>query len=100
MLFDATIYDNIAWGADHLEPTLDEISQVAMTANIHKFISSLPNGYHTRVGDKGSQLSGGQKQRIAIVYFFTLIFLCSGHLKLILYCLGTCINKETQTFVA
>lgn len=55
------------WGSDADDVTLEEIIEAATMANIHKFISNLPNGYNTRVGDKGSQLSGGQKQRIAIV---------------------------------
>ena len=46
--------------------SLEEIKRACQAANIHNFITSLPNGYDTRVGDKGSQLSGGQKQRIAI----------------------------------
>jgi len=54
------------WGTDRDNVPLEEIIEAATMANIHKFISSLPNGYNTRVGDKGSQLSGGQKQRIAI----------------------------------
>eukprot|EP00026_Physarum_polycephalum_P000633 Phypoly_transcript_00634.p1 GENE.Phypoly_transcript_00634~~Phypoly_transcript_00634.p1 ORF type:complete len:1124 (+),score=212.16 Phypoly_transcript_00634:900-4271(+) len=66
VLFDTTIRENIAWGSDREDLTLEDITQVAATANIHTFISSLPDGYNTRVGDKGSQLSGGQKQRIAI----------------------------------
>jgi ABC-type multidrug transport system fused ATPase/permease subunit len=66
VLFDTTIGKNIAWGTDREDITLDEIIETAKTANIHTFISSLPDGYNTRVGDKGSQLSGGQKQRIAI----------------------------------
>ena len=45
---------------------MDEIIDAAKNANIHSFIDSLPIGYDTRVGDKGTQLSGGQKQRVAI----------------------------------
>lgn len=66
VLFDMTIRENIMWGSDRDDVPLEEIIEAANMANIHKFISSLPNGYNTRVGDKGSQLSGGQKQRIAI----------------------------------
>ena len=45
---------------------MDEIVRAAEKANIHQFIKSLPMGYDTLVGDKGTQISGGQKQRIAI----------------------------------
>ncbi|KAI8976762.1 putative ABC transporter protein, partial [Pilobolus umbonatus] len=67
VLFDMTIGDNIRFGVDDDKTiTQEEVENAAKAANIHKFISSLPEGYSTRVGDKGSQLSGGQKQRIAI----------------------------------
>ncbi|KAL1914580.1 uncharacterized protein VTP21DRAFT_8111 [Calcarisporiella thermophila] len=67
VLFDMTVKENILLGRrKEQEVTQEEIEEVAKKANIHDFISSLPNGYHTRVGDKGKQLSGGQKQRVAI----------------------------------
>jgi ATP-binding cassette subfamily B (MDR/TAP) protein 1 len=67
VLFDMTIGENVRFGADeHLNITQDDIEAACKAANIHAFVASLPEGYNTRVGDKGSQLSGGQKQRIAI----------------------------------
>nr|CAD7429696.1 unnamed protein product [Timema monikensis] len=66
VLFDRTIADNIAYGDNNREVSMDEIIQAAKEANIHTFISSLPLGYETRMGEKGAQLSGGQKQRVAI----------------------------------
>eukprot|EP00529_Nitzschia_sp_RCC80_P007064 CAMPEP_0113481608 /NCGR_PEP_ID=MMETSP0014_2-20120614/22496_1 /TAXON_ID=2857 /ORGANISM="Nitzschia sp." /LENGTH=1474 /DNA_ID=CAMNT_0000375109 /DNA_START=515 /DNA_END=4939 /DNA_ORIENTATION=- /assembly_acc=CAM_ASM_000159 len=63
-LFATTIARNIQYG--NPEATMEDIEQAAKLANAHDFISSLPDGYDTQVGDKGSQLSGGQKQRIAI----------------------------------
>ncbi|KAI9264807.1 putative ABC transporter protein [Sporodiniella umbellata] len=67
VLFDMTIGENIRFGVDEsIEVTQQQIEEACQAANIHKFIISLPQGYDTRVGDKGSQLSGGQKQRIAI----------------------------------
>ena len=45
---------------------MEEVVAVARMANIHQFVSALPEGYDTNVGNRGSQLSGGQKQRIAI----------------------------------
>lgn len=65
-LFDTTIAENIAYGANHLRVEMDAIVEAAKSANIHNFISSLPKGYETKVGSKGTHLSGGQKQRIAI----------------------------------
>ncbi|XP_061354281.1 ABC transporter B family member 1-like isoform X2 [Gastrolobium bilobum] len=67
-LFAATIYENIAYGHD--SATEAEIIEAATLANAHKFISSLPDGYKTFVGERGVQLSGGQKQRIAIARAF------------------------------
>ncbi|ORX50946.1 P-loop containing nucleoside triphosphate hydrolase protein [Hesseltinella vesiculosa] len=67
VLFDMTIEENIRFGGhEDMELAVDDIVEACKQANIHNFISSLPNGYNTRVGDKGSQMSGGQKQRIAI----------------------------------
>ncbi|XP_013628428.1 PREDICTED: ABC transporter B family member 1 [Brassica oleracea var. oleracea] len=63
-LFGTTIYENIAYG--HECATEAEIIQAATLASAHKFISALPDGYKTYVGERGVQLSGGQKQRIAI----------------------------------
>jgi ATP-binding cassette subfamily B (MDR/TAP) protein 1 len=65
VLFNDTIHANIAYGK-HGEVTEGEIIKVANAANAHEFISSLPQGYDTTVGERGVQLSGGQKQRVAI----------------------------------
>lgn len=65
ILFNESIRDNIAYGK-HGEVTEEEIIEAARLANAHNFISSLPHGYDTPVGERGTQLSGGQKQRIAI----------------------------------
>lgn len=64
LLFSSSIRDNIIYGNEG--PSETEIVKAAMEANIHEFISNLPDGYDTVVGEKGCQLSGGQKQRIAI----------------------------------
>ena len=63
-LFNATIRENIAYGAVHASQ--EEIERVAKAARIHDFIVSLPEGYDTWVGERGVTLSGGQRQRIAI----------------------------------
>eukprot|EP00668_Euglena_longa_P028446 GGOE01035670.1.p1 GENE.GGOE01035670.1~~GGOE01035670.1.p1 ORF type:complete len:1106 (-),score=425.26 GGOE01035670.1:761-4078(-) len=64
ILFDDTIANNIKYGKP--DATDEEMYEAAKKANIHTVIQSLPEGYHTNVGAKGSQLSGGQKQRVAI----------------------------------
>ncbi|GAM40302.1 leptomycin efflux transporter [Talaromyces pinophilus] len=72
MLFNTSIFENIRYGlestADDLSPeeTESRVIQAAKSANAHGFISGLPLGYKTPVGEKGLQLSGGQRQRIAI----------------------------------
>ncbi|KAL2341079.1 hypothetical protein Fmac_009019 [Flemingia macrophylla] len=65
VLFNESIRSNIAYGKVG-GATEEEIIAAAQAANAHKFISSLPYGYETPVGERGTQLSGGQKQRIAI----------------------------------
>lgn len=63
-LFAATIRDNIAFGVDN--PSDEEIIQSALKVQAHEFISMLPMGYDTVIGERGIGLSGGQRQRIAI----------------------------------
>jgi len=64
VLFNDTIYYNISYG----DPTAseEEIFEAAKSADIHTFITSLPDGYQTIVGERGLKLSGGEKQRVAI----------------------------------
>lgn len=63
-LFNDTIYQNIAYGCKNASQ--ENIIAAAKTAQCHQFISALPNGYQTQVGEGGSTLSGGEKQRISI----------------------------------
>lgn len=63
-IFDGTIADNIGLGKPG--SSMIDIINAAKQGNIHNFINSLPNGYETTVGERGSQISGGQRQRIAI----------------------------------
>ncbi|WP_244206869.1 ABC transporter ATP-binding protein [Streptomyces swartbergensis] len=63
-LFDATIAENIRYGTFHA--TDDQVAAAARTAGADTFIESLPDGYATRVGERGAALSGGQRQRIAL----------------------------------
>lgn len=64
-LFASSIAENITFGT-HRIVTEAEIQEAAKQANAHEFISAFPEGYNTKVGERGVQLSGGQKQRIAI----------------------------------
>ncbi len=64
ILFGGTIEENILYG--RFGATSDEVIAAAMAANAHQFISGLPRGYLTEVGERGVKLSGGQRQRIAI----------------------------------
>lgn len=64
VLFNDTIYYNIAYGRPGASPA--EIEEAARLASIHDFITGLPDGYETMVGERGLKLSGGEKQRVAI----------------------------------
>ena len=64
VLFNDTIYYNIAYG--NTGATKEEVISAAKNADIHNFISILPDGYETIVGERGLKLSGGEKQRVAI----------------------------------
>lgn len=64
LLFGGSIAENIEYGRPGA--TREEIMEAARQANAHEFISAFPEGYETRVGERGTQLSGGQRQRVAI----------------------------------
>ena len=64
-LFACSIRDNITFGMERNDITLDEIQAVAKQANAHDFIEQFENKYDTLVGERGVRLSGGQRQRIA-----------------------------------
>lgn len=64
MLFSGTVAFNIRYG--RLDATEEEIVAAAKAANAHEFIMGLPEGYDTKIGERGSSLSGGQRQRISI----------------------------------
>ena len=64
ILFNDTVKNNIGLGKE--EATEEEIIEAAKIANAHDFISELPQGYNTNIGDSGNKLSGGQKQRLSI----------------------------------
>lgn len=68
VLFHRSIADNIGYG--RVDATAAEIEQAARLANAHDFISRLPKGYHTLVGERGVKLSGGERQRVAIARAF------------------------------
>lgn len=64
ILFNDTIFNNIAFGVEHA--TKEEVEAAAKIANAHDFIMEKPEGYNTNIGDGGGKLSGGQRQRISI----------------------------------
>lgn len=63
-LFNGTVAENIAYGSK--EASVDDIIKAAKIARVHDFISELPEGYDTVIGERGVKLSGGQKQRLSI----------------------------------
>jgi len=68
LLFLASIADNIRYG--RLEASMEEVVEAAKLANAHDFISALPNGYDTKLGERGAMLSGGERQRVCIARAF------------------------------
>jgi subfamily B ATP-binding cassette protein MsbA len=64
MLFNDTIFQNIAFGSP--EATIEQVEAAARIANAHEFIMETEDGYYSNIGDRGMKLSGGQKQRICI----------------------------------
>jgi subfamily B ATP-binding cassette protein MsbA len=64
ILFNDTVRSNIAYGLEDLD--LSAVVDAAKAANAHDFISNLPEGYDTVIGDRGVRLSGGERQRLAI----------------------------------
>jgi len=68
LLFPRSIAENIAYARP--EATFDEIEAAAKAANAHEFITALPDGYHTVLGDRGGRISGGERQRLALARAF------------------------------
>jgi ABC-type multidrug transport system fused ATPase/permease subunit len=68
LLFSGTIAENIRYG--RLDASNDEVAEAARGANAHEFISNLPDGYQTEIGENGAQLSGGERQRICVARAF------------------------------
>ena len=67
-MFCGTVYDNISYGKP--DATMEEIIEASKLAGAHEFIETLPDGYHTYIGERGIRLSGGQKQRLSIARLF------------------------------
>ncbi|OIU72388.1 ABC transporter ATP-binding protein [Rossellomorea aquimaris] len=88
-LFSSTIKANISYGRP--EASMDEIIEAAKMAQAHEFITELPDGYDTRLGERGLGLSGGQKQRIAIARA-----LCTDPSILILDDATSAVDMETE----
>jgi len=68
LLFSGTIADNIRYG--RLQAGMEEVLEAARAANAHDFISKLPEGYETQLGERGAKLSGGERQRISVARAF------------------------------
>jgi ABC-type multidrug transport system fused ATPase/permease subunit len=68
LLFSGTIEDNIRYGK--LGATKEEVVEAARAANAHDFITGLPNGYETLIGERGAQISGGERQRVCVARAF------------------------------
>jgi ATP-binding cassette, subfamily B, bacterial MsbA len=64
VLFNDTLRNNIAYGQPHV--SAKQVEEAARMAHAHEFISALPEGYRTMIGERGVRLSGGERQRIAI----------------------------------
>jgi ATP-binding cassette, subfamily B, bacterial MsbA len=64
ILFNDTLFNNIAFGMENI--TEAQVIEAAKIANAHEFISLMPQGYQTNIGDRGNKLSGGQRQRVSI----------------------------------
>ena len=64
VIFGGTVWENIAYG--RFDASEEEVIHAAKNANAHEFITQLPNGYDTPIGERGMQISGGQRQRLAI----------------------------------
>jgi ATP-binding cassette subfamily B protein len=68
LLFSGPIVDNIRYGRP--DATMEEVVEAAKSANAHDFITALPEGYHTVLGERGAKLSGGERQRISVARAF------------------------------
>jgi ATP-binding cassette, subfamily B, bacterial len=68
LLFSGTLGENIRYG--RLEASDDEVEEAARAANAHDFISALPHGYGTMIGERGARLSGGERQRVSVARAF------------------------------
>ena len=64
ILFNDTVFNNIAFGMPNVSE--EDVIEAAKIANAHEFVSKMPEGYQTNIGDRGTKLSGGQKQRLSI----------------------------------
>ena len=69
-IFNHSIAGNISYGLDESEATPEVVEKAARAANAHDFIQTFPDGYDTRLGERGIRLSGGQRQRLAIARVF------------------------------